>query len=100
MTDSGIASLSGMNKLESLDLRGVALSDAGLAHVRKLTGLRSLFLVDTNATYEGVTELRGAVPHTDIISMNSHRFPWLNYTIYRPVKCPDDQLTVKPRCNR
>jgi hypothetical protein len=43
--------------LQYLQLSGTAVSDAGLAHVRGLTGLRVLWLYDTRISDKGLTYL-------------------------------------------
>jgi hypothetical protein len=58
ITDAAVASLAGFVQLESLRLNGTRVGDRVLTAVSQLRGLKSLTLVDTNASPERVTELR------------------------------------------
>ena len=44
MTDSGLASIRGLNQLEELNLSGTRIGDAGLANLRGLSQLQMLAL--------------------------------------------------------
>jgi hypothetical protein len=52
--------------LERLEIDSVMVTDAGLASVRELKHLRSVFLVNTKVTDAGISELRKALPGTTI----------------------------------
>jgi len=48
--------------LDSIVLEGPGISDAGLAHLKGLRQLKTLNLLNTRATPEGIAELRGVLP--------------------------------------
>ena len=66
LTDAGLAHLKGLARLESLYLNGTRVTDAGLAHLKELTGLRSLYLEGTRVTYAGRAGLKRALPECEI----------------------------------
>ena len=47
-------------------MENTQITDAGLEHLKGLTQLRTLGLVDTKATDKGVKEIRKALPKTSI----------------------------------
>jgi hypothetical protein len=47
-------------------LRGTAVSDAGIEHLHGMTGLESINLSGTRATFKGVDALRNALPRCKI----------------------------------
>jgi internalin A len=51
-----------VNGLTSLNLSRTKITDAGLAHLRSLTKLQDLNLVDTSVTRAGVQRLQKAMP--------------------------------------
>jgi hypothetical protein len=55
--------LKGLTKLETLDLNGTKITDAGLVHLKGMTKLWSLILTDTQVTYAGVADLKKASPN-------------------------------------
>jgi hypothetical protein len=50
-----------------LDLSGTAVSDIGVAHLRGLTNLKTLWLEGTQVSDKGVNDLKHALPTTEII---------------------------------
>lgn len=58
VTDAGLANLSGLVNLRSLNLWSTAVSDAGLAHLRGATRLQSLVLAHTKVTDAGLAQLQ------------------------------------------
>jgi hypothetical protein len=59
VTDAGLVHLKGMTGLKWLILCGAKATDAGLVHIRGLTGLRELNLTDTQVTDAGLVHLKG-----------------------------------------
>ena len=62
MTDAGLEHLTGLSKLEFLDLGDTQVTDAGLGHLAGLSELESLNLFNTQVTDAGLKELRRALP--------------------------------------
>jgi hypothetical protein len=58
VTDDWLTHLEGLTELRSLSLSNTRVTDAGLAHVEGLTNLRQLFLIDTAVTDAGLRHLR------------------------------------------
>ena len=58
--------LSGLTKLEHLDLGGTQVTDASLAHLARLTKLENLSLGGTQVTGAGVAELRRKLPRVGV----------------------------------
>jgi len=58
--------LTGLAALETLDLRGTKVTDAGLAHLAGLTALKELNLSRTQVTDAGVAKLQKALPNCSI----------------------------------
>jgi len=54
------------NKLIHVDLRGTKVTDAGLVHLKELTNLHTLYLINTKVTDEGVKKLQTALPNCNI----------------------------------
>jgi hypothetical protein len=52
--------------LLSLSLSETRVTDAGLAHLQKLKGLRNLYLKGTKVTSQGVADLRKVLPDLEI----------------------------------
>jgi hypothetical protein len=60
VTDSGLANLKKLTRLEALDLSGNrAITDAGMVHIKALERLEILYLGDTQLTDKGLFELSG-----------------------------------------
>jgi Leucine-rich repeat (LRR) protein len=66
ITDAGLAHLKGLTGLISLNLRNTAVSDAGLKHLKGLTKLRVVVLHKTKVTAGGADELQKALPKVKI----------------------------------
>ena len=62
ITDAGLAHLSGMKSLRTLDLRGGKITDASLDNLSGLSGLRNLWLKNTTVTDAGIAKLKKALP--------------------------------------
>jgi hypothetical protein len=87
VTDAGLVNLEAMKNLYYLMLHNtldpvldafrttVKVSDAGLVHLRGLTGLRdgSLFLWNTSVTEEGIASLKEALPQLKQIAFGENR---------------------------
>lgn len=59
VTDAGLAAIADLTSLTHLHLNGTAVTDTGLAHVKKLEGLVYLNLYNTGVTDEGIKNLSG-----------------------------------------
>ncbi len=66
ITDDGLQYLSGLKKLQILDLGETEITDAGLRHLRGLAALKHLNLADTKVTAEGVEMLKKSLPKVEI----------------------------------
>lgn len=66
ISDTGLANLAAMKKLETLIIVNAAVTDAGLEHVKKLANLKRVDLAKTQATEAGVTSLKVALPECQI----------------------------------
>ena len=55
-----------MTKLEILSFWDKQITDAGLVHLRGMTHLEELVLIDTKVTAEGVKKLQAALPNCKI----------------------------------
>ena len=55
-----------MTSLASLRLEDTAVTDAGLVHLKALSGLKSLNLAGTKVTESGVQSLKQSLPLTRI----------------------------------
>ena len=62
VTDAGLAKLSALTKLTSLQLDTVDLADGGVAHVAAFKGLQQLDLYHTLVTDKGYLQLKQALP--------------------------------------
>jgi hypothetical protein len=81
-----------LNNLEELHLLGTDVTDAGLAHLEKLTDLKSLFLDNTNVTSEGVEKLQRALPNCQINHIHL-RLTIMEVSPPHPVSNPDPPVT-------
>ena len=66
VTDAGLAHLRGLTGLQLLGLGNTLVTDAGLVYVQRLTSLRVLGLHLTRVTDAGVARLRRALPNCQI----------------------------------
>ena len=66
ITDAGLVHLTGLTKLQTLNLACDQITDAGLVHLKGLTNLERLLLYNTQVTDAGVAELKKALPNCDI----------------------------------
>jgi len=67
VTDQGLAHLTNLHALETLDLRrNPGITDAGLVHLEGLTNLKRLHLIRTSVTPAGVSKLQQKLPNTKI----------------------------------
>jgi hypothetical protein len=67
ITDAGLVHLERLTGLQNLSLSGTQVTDNGLVCLTGLTGLRRLFLFDaTPVTREGVQQLQKALPNLKI----------------------------------
>ncbi len=67
--DSELALVAQFDRLESLDVRGANVTDAGMASLRRLTRLRSLYLADGPITDAALVHLE-ALTGLEILSLN------------------------------
>ncbi len=66
VTDAGLQHLVGLDRLETLDLEGNDVTDAGLEPLRRLKGLKSVNLVGTRVTLEAAHAFEVARPGVSI----------------------------------
>ncbi|MGI9243889.1 MAG: hypothetical protein ACR2RV_24040 [Verrucomicrobiales bacterium] len=66
VTDAGLVHLKGMTGLTTLGLAGAQITDAGLVHLEGMTGLVLLGLNLTKVTKAGVEKLKAALPKCKI----------------------------------
>ncbi len=59
--------LEGLNKLDSLNLSGLRITDAGLKHLEGLTRLKYLCFYNTRVTRDGVQKLEKALPNCTVV---------------------------------
>ena len=52
--------------MQELNLRYTKITDAGLTHLKGLTGLRKLDISETKITDVGLADLKKTLPKTDI----------------------------------
>jgi hypothetical protein len=62
VSDAGVEHLKELTGLKELRLDGTQVSDAGLAHLKELKGLTSLDVRKTRVTAKGLAEFHAAVP--------------------------------------
>jgi hypothetical protein len=55
-----------LTQLKLLELTGTTVTDAGLEHIRPLSGLQNLTLYRTRVTATGVAELQKALPNLTV----------------------------------
>jgi hypothetical protein len=67
ITDDGLAHLKRLRKLQVLTLDGTAISDAGLVHLEKQRALRQLAISQTQVTVEAASRLQHRIPSCEII---------------------------------
>jgi hypothetical protein len=66
ITDAGLAHLSRLSKLQSMHLTGSDVSDASVGLLTNLKSLRGLYLRWTRVTHEGAATLRKKLPNCGI----------------------------------
>lgn len=66
ITDAGLQSLSGLNRLQTLDLQHSQITDAGFEHLKPLESLQTLYLGKSATTAEGHAELQKTLPNLTI----------------------------------
>ena len=59
VTDAGLAHLKGLSGLQALNLSDTQVTDAGLVHLKGLSGLRTLYMGGTQVTDAGLVYLKG-----------------------------------------
>ncbi len=67
-----MATLERLTNLVHLDMRGQAITNAGLPHLKRLTKLEYLNLLDTRITPSNAIKLTAALPHCRIVFGSSN----------------------------
>ncbi len=67
ITDAGLEHLKGLTGLQSLHLRSTQITDAGLEHLKGLVSLQRLNIHGTQVTDEGVKKLQEALTNCRIL---------------------------------
>ncbi len=67
VTDTGLASLAGMNNIEQINLEGTVITDAGLTHLKNMTSLQLLTVTGTKVTNAGIAGLKKSLPNLRVI---------------------------------
>jgi uncharacterized protein (TIGR03067 family) len=70
LTDSGLASLEGINNIGQISLERTAITDAGLTHLRNMTRLGLLIVTDTQVTDAGLASLKKSLPHLQVTHLS------------------------------
>ena len=101
--DAAMAQLPALAGLETLDLNGCAITDAGWVHLRKLTSLQSLYLHDIPVSDDALVNLEGLADLTVLMLGKSrvagpglaHLKPLVNLEVLNLSHSPitDDALT-------
>ena len=65
--DQWLSTLQGLKHIEGLSIKSENLTDEGLVHLNCLPFLRSLHLVDTQVTADGIQRLRDSVPSLRLV---------------------------------
>jgi beta-lactamase regulating signal transducer with metallopeptidase domain len=68
LTDEGLAQLTGLTKLKTLEVSGPNITDAGLVHLYAMKRLKSLTVNDTSVTQHGIEELKKHLPELKVTS--------------------------------
>ena len=68
ITDSGLKNLAGLDRLESLDLVGTGITDAGLEHLKAFQRLKSVDLTRTNVTSQGLSNFEASMPGVKVVA--------------------------------
>ena len=66
MTDADLRLLTGLTRLEALELMSTGITDAGLEAVAELRALKTVYLARTRVTANGLAELRHRRPDLTI----------------------------------
>lgn len=66
VTDAGLEHLKGLTGLVQLSLINTEITDRGLEHLKGLSELQTLDLRRTQVTYKGVEKLQRALPNCKI----------------------------------
>jgi hypothetical protein len=75
ITDAGVAQLIGMTRLEEVELRETAITDAGLELLVTLPNLRSLDVTGANVTSPAIAKFQAARPDLRIIEDSAPASP-------------------------
>ena len=66
ISDGDLNHLVALSSVESLDLSGTRIGNASVGNICKLPRLTELYVVDTNVTDEGISDLQEALPNCEI----------------------------------
>jgi hypothetical protein len=66
-SDADLADVAKLTYLDSLDLKGASITDAGLHHLESLRWLDYVILTDTAVTEDGAKRLHEVIPNSSII---------------------------------
>lgn len=67
VTDAGVTTVKGLERLQSLNLSKTALTDKGLAALKPLDGLRNLSVVGTKVTSDAAEKFADEMPNLRVV---------------------------------
>ena len=66
MTDAGLAHLAPLTRIESVNLYGTGVTDAGLKHLYGMKKMRDLYLTDLKRSESAIAALKKALPRVTV----------------------------------
>ena len=66
VTDAGLAHLAKLTRIESVNLYGTSVTDAGLKHLYGMKKMRDLYLTDLKLSESAIDKLKAALPRVTV----------------------------------